>query len=126
MTYEPIQPRKNIYPENWKDFLKEFSDRNNNRRARFDLFKADGEILEENLEAHFEESRLEDDGQKTVVIIRIDRNDADAEKIKNEVTNVRRIGVQFDTDGSESALEITDDQNTLVSLRFESKVDGAS
>ena len=30
------------------------------------------------------------------------------------------------TDGSEDALEITDDENTLISLRFESKVDGVS
>lgn len=127
MTNEPIQPRKNIYPKDWKEFLEEFSDRNNDRRARFDLFKSGGEILEENLEAHFEEARLKENGeQKTVVIVRIDRNDANAEKIKNEVTNVRRIGIQYDTDGSESALEITDDQNTLVSLRFESKVDGVS
>ncbi|MGI8670817.1 MAG: hypothetical protein ACR2J3_13375 [Aridibacter sp.] len=127
MTSEPIQPRKNIDPENWKGFLEEFSERNNDRRASFDLFKADGEILEENLEAHFEEARLETNGgKKNVVITRIDRADAKADKFTNEVTNVRRIGVQYDTDGSEDALEITDDQNSLISLRFESKVDGGS
>ena len=127
MAREPIQPRKNIDPESWKGFLEDFSERNYDRRARFDLFKAGGEILEENLEAHFEKARLEENsGHKNVVIMRIDRNDATADKFTNEVTNVRRIGVQYDIDGSESALEITDDQNSLISLRFESKVDGVS
>lgn len=121
------EPRTNIGSENWKEFLIEFSDRNNGRRSRFDVFGSGGQTMEESIEAHFEEARLESNGdKKNVVFVRIDRADANAEKIRNEVTNVRGIAVQYDTDGSEDVLEITDDQNTLVSLRFESKVDGVS
>ncbi len=127
MINDPIVPRDKINPKDWKKFLEDFSNRNNGRRSRFDIFKSGGEILEENLEAHFEEARLEEIGdKKNVVITRIDRTDANAEKLKNEVTNVRGIAVQFETDGSENVLEITDDQNSLISLRFESKVDGVS
>jgi hypothetical protein len=39
---------------------------------------------------------------------------------------VRGIGVQYETDGSENILEITDEKNTLISLRLESKLDGNS
>ena len=42
------------------------------------------------------------------------------------IERVRGVTVQIDTDGSEDILEITDEKNTLFSLRFESKVDGAS
>ena len=64
--------------------------------------------------------------KKSVEVTRIDRTNANSEKKHDTITNVRGIAVQYDTDGSEDALEITDNQNTLVSLRFESKVDGAS
>ena len=50
----------------------------------------------------------------------------DAPPMTDAIENVQRITVQFDTDGSESVLELTDEKNTLFSLRFESKVDGAS
>lgn len=127
MINDPEVPRKIISPKYWKSFLEEFSERNNDRRARFDLFKADGQIMEEDEEAYFEEARLEqNDDQKNVVIVRISRAEANADKVKNEVTNVRGVAVQYDTDGSEDVLEITDDQNTLINLRFESKVDGVS
>lgn len=116
-----------IEPNNWKEFLQEFSDRNNNRRARFDVFRESGKIETEAREEHFEDAVLRSDGNKqSVEIIRIDRADKNAEKTRDVITNVRGISVQYDTDGSENVLEITDDQNTLISLRFESKVDGAS
>ncbi len=124
---EPKEPRKMIAPDEWENFLTEFADRNNNRRARFDVFRSGETVQEESIEAHLEGAKLISDGDaKNVEIIRIDRSDANAEKIKDTVTNVRGITVQYDTDGSEDALEITDNQNTLVSLRLESKIDGNS
>ena len=124
---EPKEPRKAIAPDNWEKFLQEFAERNNNRRARFDVFRSNGETEEEAIEAHLEDVKLVTDGNaKNVEIIRIDRSDANAEKSRETVTNVRGITVQYETDGSENALEITDNQNTLVSLRLESKLDGNS
>jgi hypothetical protein len=124
---EPAEPRKQIAPDNWEQFLQEFSMRNNNRRARFDVFRNDGTTEEEGTELHLEDVKLTADGNaKNVEIIRIDRSGTKADKTKETVTNVRGITVQIDVDGSEDALEITDDQNTLVSLRLESKIDGNS
>lgn len=118
---------KQIEPKNWATFLEEFSIRNNNRRARFDVYRRDGDTEEERTEAHFEDASLKENGdQHEVVIIRIDRSKTDAEKMHDTITNVIGISVQYDTDGSEDALQITDKENELISLRFESKVDGAS
>ncbi|MDQ3088605.1 MAG: hypothetical protein M3Q78_08415 [Acidobacteriota bacterium] len=124
---EPREPRKLISPENWESFLQEFAMRNNNRRARFDVFRRDGATEEEGQEAHLEDVKLVSSGDaKNVEVIRIDRTESTADKISDVITNVRGIAVQYDTDKSEDALEITDDQNSLISLRMESKVDGAS
>ncbi|MCY7374850.1 MAG: hypothetical protein LH472_02620 [Pyrinomonadaceae bacterium] len=118
---------KQIEPKNWATFLEEFSTRNNNRRARFDVFRRSGETEEERQEARFEDASLKQNGdQHEVVVIRIDRSETDAEKMHDTITNVIGIAVQYDTDGSEDALQITDRENELISLRFESKVDGAS
>lgn len=114
---------KQIEPNNWAKFLEEFSTRNNNRRARFQVFKG-GSAQEEPQEAHFEEARLESDS--TLVVTRVDRTKGDGEKVRDTVTNVIGVAVQYDTDGSEDALEITDRENELIMLRFESRVDGAS
>ena len=43
---EPKEPRKTIAPDKWETFLREFADRNNNRRTRFEVFRADGTIDE--------------------------------------------------------------------------------
>ena len=116
-----------IEPVNWAEFLSEFAARNNNRRARLNVFHSDGSTEDESQEEHLEDVRLKADGNsKTVEIIRIDRTHRNTGKTQDTITNVRGISVQYDTDGSEDALEITDDENTLVSLRFESKVDGVS
>lgn len=124
---EPREPRRMIAPDEWEKFLQEFATRNYNRRARLDVFRSDGATEEEAVEAHLEDVKLIENGdRKNVEIIRIDRSGGNAEKTKETVTNVRGISVQIDTDGSEDALEITDNQNTLVSLRLESKVDGNS
>ena len=118
---------KQIESKNWATFLEEFSTRNNNRRARFDVYRGDGNTEEERIEAHFEDASLKENGdQHEVVIIRIDRSKTDVEKMHDTITNVIGISVQYDTDGSEDALQITDRENELISLRFESKVDGAS
>ncbi len=123
---EPKEPIEQIEPSKWEDFLQEFSQRNNNRRARFEVFRG-GNVEEENQEAHLEEVSLKRDGNKTnVEFIRINRADQNADKIRNEVTNVRGISVQYDVDGSEDVLEITDNENSLISLRLESKIDGNS
>ena len=118
---------KQIEPGNWEEFLRDFADRNNNRRARFDVFRGDGTTEEESSEEHLEDVRLKTDGNsRSVEIVRLDRGKANAKKTHNTITNVKGIAVQYDTDGSEDALEITDDENTLISLHFESKVDGTS
>ncbi len=118
---------KQIEPGKWEEFLRDFAARNNNRRARFDVFRSGGATEGEAREEHLEDVLLKTDGnKKSVEVIRIDRTNSNAEKTRDVITNVRGIAVQYDTDGSEDALEITDDQNTLISLRFESKVDGVS
>ena len=124
---EPSEPRKGIGAENWEKFLQEFSSRNANRRARFDIFFNSGETLEEGEEGRLESVALDDDGdRKQVVVKRADQGGENAETMTDIIENVRRIGVQYETDGSENALEITDGKNTLFSLRLESKVDGNS
>lgn len=115
---------KQIEPNDWKEFLEDFSTRNNHRRARFQIFKGH-EADEEREEAFFEDISLKDEG-KTIVVTRIDRTEANAHKIHDTITNVIGIAVQYDTDGSEDALEITDKEGELVMLRFESRVDGVS
>ena len=124
---EPSEPRKGIGAENWEKFLQDFSTRNANRRARFDIFFDSGETLEEGEEGHLESVALERNGDAAhVVVKRTDQTGENAETMTDTIENVRRIGIQFDTDGSENALEITDGKNTLFSLRLESKVDGNS
>jgi hypothetical protein len=120
-------PKVLIEPENWGEFLQAFSIRNNNRRARFDIFRRNGKVEEEKQEAHLEDVILKQNGNaKNIEVIRIDRGDKNADKLRDVITNVRGVAVQYDTDGSEDVLEITDDQNSLINLRFESKVDGVS
>lgn len=114
---------KQIAPDNWASFLEGFSTRNNNRRARFQVFKGHS-AQEEPQEAHLEEVRLKDNS--TLIVTRIDRTKGDGEKMHDTITNVTGISVQYDTDKSEDALEITDRENEMIMLRLESKVDGVS
>ncbi len=124
---EPREPRKAIAPDKWKDFLKEFSERNRNRRARFDVFFASGETAEEGEEGHLESVSLNKNGNNTQVIVkRADQTEGKNETMTDAIDNVRGVVVQYETDGSENALEITDAKNTLMSLRLESKLDGNS
>ncbi len=124
---EPREPRKQISPDNWEKFLQEFSARNTNRRARFNIFFSSGKTVEEAEEGHFKSVALDKNGNKTQVIVkRTDQTSENEETMTDTIENVRGITAQIDTDGSEDILEITDEKNTLFSLRFESKVDGAS
>jgi len=121
------EPRINVDVENWKEFLPAFSIRNNDRRARFEVFRSYGKVEEEEGEAHLEDILLRNNGDaKDIEIIRIDRGDKNAEKVRDVIEDVRGITVQYDVDGSEGAIEITDSENSLISLRFESKIDGVS
>ncbi len=121
------EPREAISAGEWKSFLRDFVDRNKGRRSRFDIFRENGSTEEEAVEAHLEEIIFKNDGNsKNVEVIRIDKGDAEAEEVRVAISNLRGIRVQYDTDGSENVLEFIDNQNTLISLRFESKVDGVS
>ena len=118
---------KLIEPDDWKDFLEEFSNRNHERRARFNIFFSSGETVEEAEEGHLKSVSLNKNGGKTQVVInRIDRSGEEEETMTDTIENVRGIAVQYETDGSENILEITDEKNTLLSLRLESKLDGNS
>lgn len=124
---EPREPRKMIAPKDWGNFLRDFSARNKNRRARFNIFFASGETLEESEEGHLESVALDTNGEKSQVVVkRTDQTSETAETMIDRIEDVRGISVQYDTDKSEDILEITDEKNTLFGLRFESKVDGAS
>ena len=118
---------KSIEPNNWETFLNEFSARNNERRARFNVFFASGETVEEAEEGHLTSVSLSKNGNKTqVVVVRVDRSGEDEKAMSDTIENVRGVAVQYETDGSENVLEITDEKNTLLSLRLESKLDGNS
>ena len=70
------------------------------------IYHGDGTTEEESTEEHLEDIRLRTEGNsKAVEVVRLDRGKATAKKTHNVITN---------------------DENTLVSLHFESKVDGAS
>ncbi len=118
---------KLIEPNNWAEFLKEFTTRNKNRRARFNIFYSSGETVEEGEEGHLEDVALNKNGSYTEVVIkRADQSAGNEETMVDTIERVRGVAVQYETDGSENILEITDGKNTLFSLRFESKLDGAS
>jgi hypothetical protein len=117
---------KQIARADWQSFLEDFSLRNNNRRARFEVFK--GINSEEERQEYFlEDISLKDENEsKTIAVTRIDRTKPNTEKIHDKITNVTALAVQYDVDGSESVLEISDAEKELILLRFESKVDGVS
>jgi hypothetical protein len=124
---EPSEHRKLIEPKDWAKFLEDFSARNVERRARFNIFFESGKTLEEGEEGHLKSVTLSQNGGKTQVVVkRADETSENEETMIDTIENVRGVTVQLDTDGSEDILEITDGKNTLFSLRFESKVDGAS
>lgn len=115
---------KAIEPNDWANFLEEFSARNKERRARFYIFFASGETLEEEEEGRFKSAVLSKNGDKTKVVV--ERGTTSGDVMTDPIENVRGVAVQYETDGSENILEVTDGKNTLFSLRFESKLDGDS
>jgi hypothetical protein len=118
---------KTIEPQNWENFLGEFSERNRDRRARFNVFFRSGETVEEAEEGHLKTVSLSKNGNKTQVVVeRVDRSGETEQAMSDTIENVRGVAVQYETDGSENVLEITDEKNTLLSLRLESKLDGNS
>ena len=124
---QPGGKRSIIEPVNWAEFVTEFAQRNYNRRARFDVFRANGATQAEEIEAHLEDVHVNQrDGKTSIDVLRIDRSEKDASKVRDTIEDVIGVTVQYDTDGSEDILEITDRDNTLISLRLESKVDGVS
>jgi hypothetical protein len=44
--------------------------------------------------------------------------------ISDELTGIRGIAVQHDSDGSDNTIEFTDERGDLAILHFESTVDG--
>jgi hypothetical protein len=116
-----------VAKEEWADFLRAFSRRNHDRRARFEFFEKSG-VRGEEQEGHLESVTVESDGADAprVRVKRRDESGPEPRPMSRTISSVRRISVQLDTDGSEDALEIEDTHGALVMLRMESKVDGAS
>jgi hypothetical protein len=114
---------KSIEPGSWKSFLQEFSERNRDRRARFELFHHAGDVKEEEQEAHFESASIEGD---VVIVKRVDRSGRGARDLVIHLPNIHGVSVQYDTDGSEDTLEFTNQNGDMTVLHFESKVDGDS
>lgn len=111
----------------WSEYLVGFSERNRERRARFEVFDREGaheEIEEAFLENILLEPHLE--GDPDIVVKRSDRSDGQRKFVANTIVGVHRISPQYDQDGSESALEFEDERGRLTILRFESNIDGAS
>lgn len=114
--------RKTVSPDDWNEFLADFSARNRGRRARFEAFSSRG-VAEEDEEAVFDSIRIETD---IVTVTRLNRSTASESKITDEVTGVHGISVQYDTDNSENTLEFMDTNGDMTVLHFESLVDGDS
>lgn len=114
--------KKIIAPDEWDQFLEEFSSRNKGRRARFEAFSR-GEVAEEDEEAVFEKVSI---SGNTARIERINRTDDQERPISDELTDVHGIAVQLDWDKSDNTIEFMDTNGDLTVLHFESMVDGES
>jgi hypothetical protein len=111
----------------WSEYLAGFSERNRERRARFEVFDRYG-AHEETEEAVLENIILESQKERApdIIVKRSDRSSRQRTFLANTIVAVQRINPQYDKDGSESALEFEDDRGRLTILRFESNIDGAS
>lgn len=114
--------KKVIAPDQWNEYLADFSTRNEGRRARFEAFTRDG-VAEEDEEAVFDSVSIEGD---TVHVKRTVRADDANAPIADEITGVHGIAVQLDSDGSDNTMEFMDTNGDLTVLHFESMVDGES
>ena len=113
---------KPVEPQEWGTFLNAFSERNKGRRARFEIF-SHGDFSEESQEGVFEHASID---EHTVTVKRTYESRGETATMSDELTNIRGISVQYDTDNSEDMLEFTNDKDELTTLHFESKVDGDS
>jgi len=114
---------KMVEPKKWETFLYAFTARNRGRRARFEIFGPKGGFREEEQEGDF--ASISIDGNKVTVKRHYDDHGQQKEMI-DELTGVRGISVQYDTDNSEAMLEFADDKGGKTTLHFESMVDGVS
>ena len=111
--------KKTIESSEWGNFLSEFSDRNNGRRARFEAFTGGG-VAEEDEEGTFQSVAV--DGHNAIV----DRVTSHGKTITDTIEDVRGISIQLDSDDSENTMEFVDSSGNMMVLHFESMVDGES
>lgn len=111
-----------IEQDQWEGFLKEFSERNKGRRARFELFIGNN-VEEESREGVFSSASVSGD---SIIIDRIDNTGSNERTMSDELKNVHGISVQHDTDNSENTIQFMDKQGDVAILHFESMVDGDS
>lgn len=111
--------KKIIAPDEWNEFLADFSIRNQGRRARFEAFSR-GSVVEEDEEAVFQSVSISGDK------VTVSRSVSGGSAITDEVTGVHGIAVQLDSDGSDNTMEFMDTNGDLTVLHFESMVDGES
>ena len=114
--------KKIIAPDEWNEYLADFSTRNSGRRARFEAFSRGG-VVEEDEEAVFQTVAISGD---KVTVGRLVRSASDTSPIADEITGVHGIAVQLDSDGSDNTMEFMDTNGDLTVLHFESMVDGES
>ncbi|MDI1242630.1 MAG: hypothetical protein PSX80_12000 [bacterium] len=111
--------KKIIAPDQWNEYLADFSTRNQGRRARFEAFSRDG-VAEEDEEAVFQTVSISGDK------VTVERAVAAGSPISDEITGVHGVAVQLDSDGSDNTMEFMDINGDLTVLHFESMVDGES
>ena len=111
--------KKVVPPDEWGKYLEEFSVRNRGRRARFEAF-AGGIVTEEDEEAVFDSASMDNN---TAKVRRLNRTHND-EPINDELTDIRGLTVQLDSDGSDNTIEFLDSNGDMAVLHFESMVDG--
>jgi len=120
---ERMSETKMVEPAKWDEFLNGFSERNRGRRARFELFRRDGEVAEEGQEGYFESASIDDEA---ITITRIDKSKREEYEMKDRIPNIHGIAVQLDSDGSDNTLELTNARGDMTVLHFESTIDGDS
>ena len=115
--------RSTVEPSAWNEFLADFSERNNGRRARFELFGQGGSVKEESQEGHFEKASLTG---RTVTIVRTYESHGMTKTMTDEIKDTHGIQIQHDAEGGEETLEFMNHNGDKTVLRFESLIDGAS
>ena len=114
--------KKIIAPDEWNEYLADFSTRNHGRRARFEAFSR-GSVREEDEEAVFQTVSISGD---KVTVDRVVKSANGDSPISDEITGIHGIAVQLDSDRSDNTMEFMDTNGDLTVLHFESMVDGES